>query len=369
MRKTTAIHGLVQSLCACAFLPVAAQTQTQTLTPAFPAPASQTFSRAEGLTSYALPTGPFAKGAMQTTALEGALLQRAWHVQAKGLTTLQIMAPLRDQLTDAGFSVLYECDTFVCGGFDFRFGTDIAAEPAMHVDLGDFRYLAARRTGGGRTGGGRTGGGRTGGGQTGGDGPDHASVIVSRSSSLAFVQLTQIGKGAAPDAPLIAVADPPPGLAQPGLAQPGVPQPGAPGLAAPGLAAPDPDAPASPLAVGLATRGSVALDDLLFASGAAVLDPGEYASLEALAAYLQVNPATRVVLVGHTDASGALDNNIALSRQRAASVRDWMLANYAIPAGQITAEGVGYLAPRDSNQTEQGLTRNRRVEVMLLVTP
>ena len=359
MRKTTAIHGLVQSLCACAFLPVAAQTQTQTLTPAFPAPASQTFSRAEGLTSYALPTGPFAKGAMQTTALEGALLQRAWQVQAKGLTTLQIMAPLRDQLTDAGFSVLYECDTFVCGGFDFRFGTDIAAEPAMHVDLGDFRYLAARRTGGGHTGGGHTGGGRTG-----GDGPDHASVIVSRSSSLAFVQLTQIGKGAAPDTPLIAVAEPPPG----------VPQPGAPGLAtpgfkAPGLAAPDPDAPASPLAVGLATRGSVALDDLLFASGAAVLDPGEYASLEALAAYLQVNPATRVVLVGHTDASGALDNNIALSRQRAASVRDWMLANYAIPAGQITAEGVGYLAPRDSNQTEQGLTRNRRVEVMLLVTP
>lgn len=354
MRKTTAIHGLVQSLCACAFLPVAAQTQTQTLTPAFPAPASQTFSRAEGLTSYALPTGPFAKGAMQTTALEGALLQRAWHVQAKGLTTLQIMAPLRDQLTDAGFSVLYECDTFVCGGFDFRFGTDIAAEPAMHVDLGDFRYLAARRTGGGHTGGGHTGGGRTG-----GDGPDHASVIVSRSSSLAFVQLTQIGKAAAPDTPLIAVAEP----------QPGVPQPGVPGLAAPGLAAPDPDAPASPLAVGLATRGSVALDDLLFASGAAVLDPGEYASLEALAAYLQVNPATRVVLVGHTDASGALDNNIALSRQRAASVRDWMLANYAIPAGQITAEGVGYLAPRDSNQTEQGLTRNRRVEVMLLVTP
>ena len=364
MRKTTAIHGLVQSLCACAFLPVAAQTQTQTLTPAFPAPASQTFSRAEGLTSYALPTGPFAKGAMQTTALEGALLQRAWHVQAKGLTTLQIMAPLRDQLTDAGFSVLYECDTFVCGGFDFRFGTDIAAEPAMHVDLGDFRYLAARRTGGGHTGGGHTGGGRTG-----GDGPDHASVIVSRSSSLAFVQLTQIGKGAAPDTPLIAVAEPPPGAPQPGVPQPGVPGLATPGFKAPGLAAPDPDAPASPLAVGLATRGSVALDDLLFASGAAVLDPGEYASLEALAAYLQVNPATRVVLVGHTDASGALDNNIALSRQRAASVRDWMLANYAIPAGQITAEGVGYLAPRDSNQTEQGLTRNRRVEVMLLVTP
>ena len=30
------------------------------------------------------------------------------------------------------------------------------------------------------------------------------------------------------------------------------------------------------------------------------------------------------------------------------------------------AEGVGYLAPRDTNTTPEGRTRNRRVEVMLI---
>ena len=125
----------------------------------------------------------------------------------------------------------------------------------------------------------------------------------------------------------------------------------------------------TPLGEGLAKRGSVALDDLIFASSAADLEAGEYASLEALAAFLRANPDSKVVLVGHTDASGGLEGNIALSRERAASVRAAMINSYDIPSDQISANGVGYLAPRDNNLTDQGRTRNRRVEVMLLVNP
>ncbi len=314
------IRFLLHGLGALAALPDAAQA----LTLDFPAPATQTFVRAEALTSYALPIGPFKDGAMQATIVEGALQQTAWSLQAKGLTTLQLLAPLRDQLTRAGYSLLFECETFTCGGFDFRFGADIAAEPAMHVDLGDYRYLAAKRVGP--------------------EGPSHVALIVSRSSTFGFVQLTEIGTAKAAPTPLIAPTAPAP-------------------------EEPAPNSDTSPLGEGLANQGSVALDDLIFASGAADLDPGEYASLEALAAYLRANPATRVALVGHTDASGALAGNIALSKQRAESVRGWMIESYGIPADQISAEGVGYLAPRDSNLTESGLTRNRRVEVMLLVAP
>jgi OOP family OmpA-OmpF porin len=75
-----------------------------------------------------------------------------------------------------------------------------------------------------------------------------------------------------------------------------------------------------------------------------------------------------VVLVGHTDASGGLAGNTALSRARAASVRDRLMAEYAVPAAQITAEGVGYLAPRATNKTEDGRARNRRVEAILTST-
>lgn len=320
MRKTTLIRFLLHGLCAGAALPAAAQT----LMLDFPAPATQTFMVVEALSSYSLPIGPFKDGAMQTTVVEGALQKTAWSLAAKGLTTLQILTPLRDQLTSAGYTILFECETFACGGFDFRFGTDIAAEPAMHVDLGDYRYLAAKRMGP--------------------EGPNHLALIVSRSSTFGFVQLTEIGAAKAATTALIA---PIPPITQD----------------------PVPSSDLSPLGEGLAKQGSVALDDLIFASGAGELDPGEYASLEALAAYLRANVATRVALVGHTDASGALAGNIALSKQRAESVRGWMIDSYGIPADQITAEGVGYLAPRDSNLTETGLTRNRRVEVMLLVSP
>lgn len=320
MRKSTPIRCLVLGLCAVAAMPAFGQV----LVLDFPAPATRTFAFTEALSSYNLPIGPFKEGAMQATLVEGALQQTAWSLQAKDLTTLQILAPLRDQLTGAGYDILYECETVACGGFDFRFGTDIAAEPAMHVDLGDFRYLAARRTGP--------------------DGPRHVAMIVSRSSAFGFVQLTEVGPAKSGPALVAAPADPIPD-------------------------APAPVADASPLGDGLAKQGSVALDDLIFASGAADLDPGEYASLEALAAYLRANPDQRVALVGHTDASGALAGNIALSKQRAESVRGWMIDSYAIASDQIIAEGVGYLAPRDSNLTDTGRTRNRRVEVMLLVSP
>ena len=287
--------------------------------------AEQTFQSEVDASSFAMPTGPFKNGDMQTVSLEGNVQQTAWRLQAKGQTTLQLINPLRDQLRSAGFEIVYQCETSACGGFDFRFGNDIVAEPAMHIDLGDYRYLAAKHNGQ--------------------NGPEYVSLIVSRSATLGFVQATQVQPPSKISAPIVKDASKE------------VPA--------------DADLPSdtSPMEEGLAKRGSVALDDLIFASGAAELAAGEYASLEALAAYLRANTEVKVMLVGHTDASGTLAGNIALSRERATSVRQWMIENYAIPKEQIAAEGVGYLAPRDSNLTESGLTRNRRVEVMLLVTP
>jgi outer membrane protein OmpA-like peptidoglycan-associated protein len=133
----------------------------------------------------------------------------------------------------------------------------------------------------------------------------------------------------------------------------------------------DPQLPAEPgsLAAGLRDQGTVALDDLVFASGKAVLAEGEYASLAALADWLRANPTLTVTLVGHTDASGSLAGNIALSKQRAAAVRAVLIQTYTLPAAQIDAQGAGYLAPRDTNQTPEGRQRNRRVEVMLTSPP
>ena len=67
------------------------------LTLEFSGPADETGTRAEVLTSYRLPVGPFADGAVATRLTEGALDQRAWRLDAPGMTTLQLLLPLRDQ--------------------------------------------------------------------------------------------------------------------------------------------------------------------------------------------------------------------------------------------------------------------------------
>ncbi len=314
------------------------------LTLEFPGVSAATGNRVEPMTSYRLPIGPFANGALDTRLTEGPLDQSAWRIAAPGMTTLQLLQPLRDQIAKAGFRLLYECEAVVCGGFDFRYGTDVLPEPDMHIDLGDFRYLAAER---------RTA-----------TGPQYISLIVSRAADQGFVQMTLVGQDAVAPPNLTASSKSPLMAAS----ATGVLPPQAPGAGVI-LSRPSPATADAPLAQRLTRGGAQVLEDLVFASGSSTLAEGDFASLTELAAFLKQNPQVKVMLVGHTDASGSLDANTALSRNRAQSVRERLLESYGIPAAQIEADGVGYLSPRAPNDTEAGRLLNRRVEVMRLMPP
>lgn len=273
--------------------------------------------------SYALPTGPFDGRTVPSRQVEGALDQRAFRLDAKGATTLALFAPLRGQVLATGFQIVLECETRSCGGFDFRFNTDVMPEPDMHVDLGDFRFLSAVR------------------------GDEAVSILVSRSSSAAYIQITRVT--AAPVAPL-------PPMAPVALEEPEIPR---------GIGnATDPSA----IGAALSEFGSAVLEDLDFASGAAALTEGDYPSLAAVAAWLEANPDGTVALVGHTDASGSLAANIALSERRAEAVAEVLTQTYGADPARVDAHGVGYLTPRASNQTEEGRRKNRRVEVVVTST-
>ena len=71
-----------------------------------------------------------------------------------------------------------------------------------------------------------------------------------------------------------------------------------------------------------------------------------------------------MVIVGHSDSSGDLEMNRALSERRAEAVRAALVERGVAP-GQLAAEGVGYLAPLTANSTEEGRAINRRVELVL----
>lgn len=314
--------------------------------PVFPAGAELTMERRESLGSYRMPIGPWRAIGGAVVVAEGATRQSAYRTAIHDGTTLQVLADLRAQLAAAGYELLFECDAASCGGFDFRFDTSVLPEPQMHVDLGDFRYLAARRD------------------QD--DGPEFVSLLVSRSSDSGFVQVFRVTR---PAVGAEAAAPAPDHSAAPALPLP-LPEATGPatGLSTDLTADPAAPAPAGPLGTALETGGRVALDDLAFATGSAELAPGDYPSLVALADYLKANPLRQVALVGHTDAAGGLEANIALSKRRAASVVGHLIGDLGVDRAQVSAQGVGYLSPRASNLTDPGRAQNRRVEVVLTST-
>ncbi|MGV6839710.1 MAG: OmpA family protein, partial [Planktomarina sp.] len=114
--------------------------------------------------------------------------------------------------------------------------------------------------------------------------------------------------------------------------------------------------------------GHFALEDLSFATGADALSDDDVPSLVELAEYLSANPHRTITLVGHTDSTGAAAANLALSQKRARAVRSVLIDRYGIDADRIKAEGVGDLAPRASNSTDEGRRLNRRVEVIIRAT-
>jgi OmpA-OmpF porin, OOP family len=84
--------------------------------------------------------------------------------------------------------------------------------------------------------------------------------------------------------------------------------------------------------------------------------------LQAVAKLLADHPEIRGIRVeGYTDDRGAPDRNRALSADRAASVVKW-LAAHGVASARMTSEGHGPDKPLAPNGTEEGRTKNRRVE-------
>lgn len=105
----------------------------------------------------------------------------------------------------------------------------------------------------------------------------------------------------------------------------------------------------------------------MFAVGSAQLTPAGRRQLTLLAAALtdkqpaKGQVAKKVLVVGHTDATGAAEFNQQLSEQRARAVGG-ILADAGIPRQDIYYQGAGASRPLANNGTEQGRAANRRVE-------
>ena len=275
---------------------------------------------------YALPVGAYERGAPNTRELEGRVIRSAWRLEDPEATTAAVIAGYRQRLGDLGYELLYACETQACGGFDFRFAVELLPPPAMLMDMADFAQISARRPGTGES-----------------AGATHVSVLASRVLGAVHVQTVAV----APAAPQIAVAPSAQATEPSDLA------------VAPQL---PPDA--APLLEHLTGFGHVRLHGLDFEPGSAALTAGSAATLDRAAAALAERPELSVLIVGHSDNAGALEENVALSRRRAEAVRE-SLVERGIDPDRLAAHGAGFLAPVATNATEEGRALNRRVELVL----
>jgi outer membrane protein OmpA-like peptidoglycan-associated protein len=104
--------------------------------------------------------------------------------------------------------------------------------------------------------------------------------------------------------------------------------------------------------------------DVLFDIDSAVLTGASRSAIDQAAAVFVEYPKTAIIAQGHTDSTGTDAHNQQLSERRADSVMSYLVAQ-GVGSDRITAEGYGERYPVATNDTVEGRTRNRRVDLLL----
>jgi outer membrane protein OmpA-like peptidoglycan-associated protein len=104
--------------------------------------------------------------------------------------------------------------------------------------------------------------------------------------------------------------------------------------------------------------------NITFMTGSADLNADFLNVLNGVGMVLKEYDKTLVVIAGHTDNVGTDANNQTLSQRRAEAVGTY-LATRAVKSERMVITGYGESRPVASNDTPDGRTQNRRVELTL----
>jgi OmpA-OmpF porin, OOP family len=121
---------------------------------------------------------------------------------------------------------------------------------------------------------------------------------------------------------------------------------------------------AAALSGSLASSGHTVVNGIQFDTGKSDVKPESASALDEVAKLLKDDPKLKLYVVGHTDNVGVLASNIDLSKRRAAAVVQLLITKYGVAADRLAPYGDGPFAPLASNDTEDGRTLNRRVELV-----
>jgi OmpA-OmpF porin, OOP family len=114
-----------------------------------------------------------------------------------------------------------------------------------------------------------------------------------------------------------------------------------------------------------ADRLIIRLKGMRFPVGQAEITPDNHALLAKVQKAIRTFGNPDVIIEGHTDTTGSVQKNEAISKRRADAVRHYLVDGYTVSTDRITATGFGSARPVASNETAEGRAQNRRIDVII----
>ena len=111
---------------------------------------------------------------------------------------------------------------------------------------------------------------------------------------------------------------------------------------------------------------TISLDDIMFRADSAVMLPGEREKLDKIAEILLRYPDRDIMVSGHTALAGTAEGRMKLSIERATAIADYLVSKKVRGADRIIVRGFGAEKPIADNRTQEGMQKNRRVEITIL---
>lgn len=114
----------------------------------------------------------------------------------------------------------------------------------------------------------------------------------------------------------------------------------------------------------ITSTGRVVLYGILFDFNKDAVKPESDPTLEQIATLLKNEPDLKLLVVGHTDSVGEFEFNRDLSARRANAIVGALTSRFGVEKSRLFPFGCSFASPAAPNTTEDGRSKNRRVELV-----
>jgi NitT/TauT family transport system substrate-binding protein len=108
---------------------------------------------------------------------------------------------------------------------------------------------------------------------------------------------------------------------------------------------------------------------IYFETGSATMSPDSRAVVDEIGSFMRAYENTVVDIDGNTDSTGTRELNMGLSKQRADTVKGYLMKKYGYPSARMRTAGNGPDKPLESNDSSEGREKNRRTDIKVYSNP